>query len=269
MLSESSLFEEFLEQQNAGFQVSIPLSHPSLNDHIVRGQQVLPGVVYLDLAIAAVRLRMPDFQATAFEDCVWIRPFVGHSDPVRFRIVLESETNTRIRFEMLDDSQSYAHGWIVSKPAISDIWSAGERIWNRVTENSVQRFSRRRIYEEFSKMGIDYGTFFRRICYADIHENQSVALLSNNDGTQISFSNMLDCAFQSGMAISIGTERGSLMPFSLGALIVHEPIQFVNSHSFVVVTEKSTQFRTNITIFSDEGTPLVSVFDLGVKPSRL
>jgi hypothetical protein len=62
---------------------------------------------------------------------------------------------------------------------------------------------------------------------------------------------------------------GSLMPFSLGAMIAHEPLDFAGEPSFCVASEKCTPYRTMIGVYGSDGRPLLSVWDLGVRPSRL
>lgn len=251
------------------FQAAVPDNHPLLADHVVRGRRVLPGVACFDFAMAAIAARFPEFAVRAFEDCVWFRPVVDAGGGARLRIVLTMESATRCRFEIADEGGPTASGWASTVPTIPAPWPAAAGIWRRVTEESVRRINRRTVYEAFSGMGIDYGRHFRRIHYADIHENRAVALLTDNDAEAMGFCNLLDCSFQSGMAISIGTETASLMPFSLGTIVFHAPIDFGASRSFYAVTEKTTPFRTSIGIHDEHGAPLASVLDLGVKPSRL
>jgi hypothetical protein len=59
------------------------------------------------------------------------------------------------------------------------------------------------------------------------------------------------------------------MPFSLGSLTFHAAIDYRKAGSFLVATEKSTPFRTNMGLYNEEDQLLISVIDLGVKPSRL
>jgi hypothetical protein len=243
--------------------------HYLLADHRVRGHRVLPGVACFDLALSAMALCFPRINVRAFEDCVWIRPAVCADETLRLRIRVTEEPNGSFGFETMDDAGSLARGVLKSAETFASPWSTAATVWRQVTESSTTRLNRARIYDAFSTMGIDYGPHFRRIHYADIVKNRAVALLSNNDAARIELCNMLDCAFQSGMVISINEETESLMPFSLGALLIHVPIATLDSHSFYVVTEKVTQFRTNIGIYDENGASVASILDLGVKPSRL
>ncbi len=247
----------------------MPHDHWLLADHAVRGHRVLPGVACFDFAIAAVTHGHPGFSVNAFEDCVWVRPAISAADGLHLHIRLIRESDVRFRYEIRDEDGMLSSGWMTSDPMISGPWPAAAAVWRQVTEESVLRFNRRSVYEAFAGMGIDYGPRFRRIHYADIHENRAVALLSDNDAVPLSLCNLLDCSFQSGMAISIGKDSASLMPFSLGMLVFHTPIDFRESHTFYAVTEKTTPYRTSIAIHDVLGAPLVSVIDLGVKPSRL
>jgi hypothetical protein len=269
LLSESSGFTAFLAARDDGFDAAIPSSHPCLADHVVRGHRVLPGVVHLDLALGAAHLKYPGFRAIGFEDCTWTKPLLAPGDGVRAHVALEPAASGRVRFAVRDLEATFASGWIASQPAIPGPWEGGAEIRRRATQGSWRRIAREDVYRAFSELGIDYGPFFRRIERVDIEANHAFARLVGDGGVDIELSNLLDCASQSSIAISIGMDVGSLMPFSLGAMIAHEPLDFGGEPSFCVASEKSTPYRTMIGIYGADGRPLLSVWDLGVRPSRL
>jgi hypothetical protein len=139
-------------------------------------------------------------------------------------------------------------------------------IRRQVAGGAVRRLEGSRIYEAFSAMGINYGPYFRRIRQVDILGQCSVARLSGGHEADLSFTNLLDCAFQSGMAIAIGSETGSLMPFSLGSMVFHDDLSLTSGTTWGVATEKFNRFRSSLVVFDAEGRPVLSVMDLGVKP---
>ncbi|WP_353894629.1 polyketide synthase dehydratase domain-containing protein [Photorhabdus laumondii] len=140
---------------------------------------------------------------------------------------------------------------------------------DQIGAQTEDHFTREGIYQAFADMGIVYGSYFQRISYVQRRTNMALSWLSNYDGIFLGWSGLMDCSFQAGMAISIGERNDSLMPYSLGLLMLHKPLPLQGLGSVFVLTKKLSSYRTNITIFNEEYSPLLSVFDLGVKPSNL
>lgn len=265
----AGIFAPFIQAHDHCATLCVPPHHPCFSDHHVRSLPVLPGVSYLELVLNAARLLFPHFRTSTLEDCLWLRPFLGNVTTPRLNIELKPAGNERIAFTVADQLHTYALGCLCSEPAITHVPAQGQRIREQLGLHASRSFNHQQVYTEFSGMGIDYGPFFKKISHVRIHEQMSLALLSRQAGAGFCFSNLLDCAFQSGMAISIGSERGSLMPFSLGTMVLHAPIDFSKAEEYWVTTQKNTEFRTDICVLSHDGRPLISVRDLGVKPSLL
>lgn len=263
------IFAPFIQARGNGATLCVPPHHPCFSDHQVRSMPVLPGVSYLELVLNAAKLLFPHFTTSTLEDCLWLRPFLGNVPSPRLNIEFKPVGDERLAFAVGDQEHTYALGCLCAEPAKTDIPAQGKRIREQLGLHFSRYFNHQQVYAEFTGMGIDYGPFFKKISEVRIHEQQSLALLSRQVGAGFCFSNLLDCAFQSGMAISIGTERGSLMPFSLGTLVLHAPIDFSHRNEYWVTTQKNTEFRTDICVLSHDGRPLISVRDLGVKPSLL
>ena len=252
----------------SGAQVVLSAEHPYFSHHKVVGHKVLPGVVYLELAMQAAKLLYPTFNIDSLEDSVWMQPIVCVAESVTLKVLLCVD-GFNLKYQLCDDDKVYAHGTLCQRSSVNGPPSVGLDAREQVAQNSLRRISRRQSYQAFSDMGIDYGRYFQRINYVDIHHNQAIALLSDNDGSIITLANLLDCSFQSGMAISIGEHQDALMPFSLGILKFHQSPERLNKHSYYVLTRKDSPFRTNITIFDEEYQPMISVYDLGVKATLL
>lgn len=263
------IFTPFIEVRGEDACLHLARHHPCFADHRVRSIPVLPGVSYLELAFSAARSLYPGFTVRAVEDCLWLRPFLGNVPAPCLSIEFTPIGSDRLRFTVRDQTHTYAQGCLCAQVTETGIPALGKAICERLSRHFSRQLSHREVYAEFNGMGIDYGPFFKKIRSVNIDGMQSLALLSRQVGAGFCFSNLLDCAFQSGMAISIGTERGSLMPFSLGTLVLHEPINFSHGDEYWVATQKNTAFRTDLCVFSHDGSPLISVRDLGVKPSLL
>lgn len=241
-------------------------NHTWFRQHLVRGRRILPGIVCLELALQGVTRSQPGARVYGIADAAWLRPISGDEplDDLVLRFRADADRRT-VHYAVGNRGTHCSMGALLLErqdrpPAVP------LAVRDEICENTRDHFTRREVYDQFARMGIDYGGYFRRITYVQRCGQRSLAWLSGNDGTQMDLVNLLDCSFQVGMAISIGEHRDSLMPYSLGCLVFHAPLRFP-LHSAFVLTEKHSPFRTSFTVFDENYAPLVSVFDLGVKPA--
>ncbi|MGW1375426.1 polyketide synthase dehydratase domain-containing protein [Streptomyces sp. NPDC002446] len=248
------------------FRAQISPDHTYLREHLVGGRRVLPGVACLEMALHGAARLHPDARTFAIRDAAWLRPISGEEPLDDLSVTFRSAPNAQsVDYTVTNRGATCGMGTLLFErqdraPAV------GLEVRDEICVNTRSHLTRREIYAEFSNMGIDYGPYFRRNTYVQRYGQRSLAWLSHNDGTPMGLVNLLDCSFQSGMAISIGEHRDSLMPFSMGHMIFHAPARFPAPSAFVL-TEKLSPFRTNFTVFDEDYEPLLSVFDLGVKPA--
>ncbi|MFI1358015.1 polyketide synthase dehydratase domain-containing protein [Streptomyces sp. NPDC020898] len=248
------------------FRARIGPGHTYLREHLVRGRRVLPGVVGLEMALQGAARLHPEARTSAIRDAAWLRPIAGDEPLDELCLAFRfAPDGSAVDYTVTNRAAHCGMGTLLFEkqdraPAV------GLDVRDAICANTRSHLTRREIYEEFSNMGIDYGPYFRRITYVQRYGQLSLAWLSHNDGTRMDLVNLLDCSFQSGMAISIGEHRDSLMPFSMGHMVFHVP-PLIPADSAFVLTQKLSPFRTNFTVFDEDYEPLLSVFDLGVKPA--
>ncbi|MGL4487458.1 MAG: polyketide synthase dehydratase domain-containing protein [Yersinia sp. (in: enterobacteria)] len=255
----------------SGYSVTLSHSHPYFSDHQVRGRKVFPGVAYLELALIAATKMYPALTPKALEDIVWLRPIICNEGEAEIRLRLLPISMNRIDFHIELAGQTCGYGCICGdSPRICQATSVVPlSVREKIGTQTQDHLPRVKIYRAFAKMGIVYGAYFQRISYVQRYSNMALSWLSNYDGIFLGWSGLMDCSFQVGVAISIGEHNDSLMPYSLGRLTLHQPLPSHALGSAFVLTEKLSPFRTNITIFDENYNPLISVFELGVKPSNL
>ncbi|GHI04296.1 hypothetical protein AQI88_26025 [Streptomyces cellostaticus] len=248
------------------FRARIDPEHTYLREHLVRGRRVLPGVACLEMAVRGAAQLSPDTRTFAIRDAAWLRPVSGDEPLDELFVAFRSAPGaTTVDYTVTNRGALCGMGTLLLERQ-DRAAAVGLDVRDEICANTRSHLTRRDIYEEFSNMGIDYGPYFRRNTYVQRYGQRSLAWLSHNDGTPMGLVNLLDCSFQSGMAISIGEHRDSLMPFSMGHMIFHAPVRFPADSAFVL-TEKLSPFRTNFTVYDEDYEPLLSVFDLGVKPA--
>ena len=237
--------------------------HTYLREHRVQGRCVLPGVVWLELAVRAGQ--RPRTTVAGIMDAAWLRPVHGDEPLDELALTLSDAAGDAVDYTVTNRGRLCGMGTLRYRdedraPAVP------LAVRDRICEHTRSHLTRSEIYTEFAAMGIDYGPYFRRITYVQRHEQTSLAWLSHNDGTRLDLVNLLDCSFQAGMAISIGEHRDSLMPYSMGHMAFHVPPRTPVTSAFVL-TVKHSPFRTSLTVYDEDYAPLISVYDLGVKPA--
>jgi hypothetical protein len=248
------------------FGARIDSGHTYLREHLVGGRSVLPGVACLEMALRGAAQVHPASRTFAIRDTAWLRPVNGDEPLDQLSVAFRTAPGaTAVDYTVTNGAAPCGMGTLLFEkqdraPAV------GLDVRDEICADTRSHLTRRELYAEFSRMGIDYGPYFRRITYVQRHGQRSLAWLTHNDGTPMGLVNLLDCSFQSGMAISIGEHRESLMPFSMGHMVFHAPARLPAESAFVL-TEKLSPFRTNFTVYDEDYDPLLSVFDLGVKPA--
>jgi len=92
-----------------------------LRDHVIRGERVLPGTAYLEMAREAVRLALDAVGAASINlrDVVWLRPFIVGAEARKLSIRLLPAENAIVRFEIVSeaDGASLVHAEGVAEVA--------------------------------------------------------------------------------------------------------------------------------------------------------
>lgn len=261
---------------NKGVSVSISADHVYFTHHGVKDWRVLPGVVFIELMLTGYRRIAPQQSLNTLSDMVWLRPIMHQGSQTTTINLVFNEIAGR-HGQALIECQLCIDETVFAVAVLSETLSSTQSqqqpavslaVRDKITENTAEHLTRAQIYDEFAKMNIHYGPTFRRISYVQRRDNLALAWLTNNDGVALDWANLLDCAFQTGMAISIGSQQSSLMPYSLGQLILHPAFMLEQLGSAYVLTEKHSEFRTSLTIFDDCFQPMISVRDLGVKSAN-
>ncbi len=157
-----------------------------LTDHLIKGQRVLPGVAYLEMARAAVEVAAEDWEEGQIEiqlkNVVWARPIAVREQPVQVRIRLFPEENNEISYEIYtqsdeNDRESVVNSYgsavvrLSTEPSIVDIGALQAQCTQGILSSD-------QCYEAFSRMGIDYGLGHQGIEKMYVGRGQVLAKLS-------------------------------------------------------------------------------------------
>ncbi|KAF1018226.1 MAG: 3-ketoacyl-CoA thiolase [Burkholderia gladioli] len=210
-----------------------------LRDHRVRGQAVLPGVAYLELARAALEASSgrPVPSGLQLRHVTWVQPLMVDEPGVEAYIDLHRQDNGEWRYELAsgahDESERYLHGQgflalvAQAEPTALDLSVLHGNC--RVTE-----FDSAACYAAYQAVGIEYGPSFRAVQRIWVGEGQALVQLRlpvealSDSGAYTLHPSLLDGALQAsiGLAMAQATQGGEPMlslPFALDSLVLHWP----------------------------------------------
>ncbi|WDZ63579.1 SDR family NAD(P)-dependent oxidoreductase [Paenibacillus polymyxa] len=210
-----------------------------LSDHVIRGQKLLPGVAYLEMARAAVEqvAGSPEDKWTSIrlKDVDWIRPVVVGEESVDVSIGLYPQDGGEIAYEIYSKSGATDKGLAVHSEGRAVIVPVAEvpaiDIKTLLEQCSLGSISSRQCYEAFAAMQISYGPGHQGIEKIYIGVGQALAKLSLPSSIYhtmerfVMHPSLMDSALQAtiGLIMSAGDRKASIkpaLPFALEELEV-------------------------------------------------
>ncbi|WP_139487918.1 SDR family NAD(P)-dependent oxidoreductase [Brevibacillus dissolubilis] len=212
-----------------------------LADHLVKGQKVLPGVAYLEMARAAVAKATGSGDiGIKLSNVVWASPIRVEDQPVDVHIRLTQGENGLIHYEIgreteTGESSVYSQGSAVTSP-VEDTKTLDLPALQAQCRRSV--LSSAQCYEMYRAMGLTYGPGHQGIQEVYIGADQVVAKLSLPDAifpTQHQYvlhPSLMDSALQAAIGLTEGSHAGAgsgvsvrkpALPFALQELHVIRP----------------------------------------------
>ena len=199
-----------------------------LADHLLQGRRILPGVVLLEMARAAVEAAVGtpgEDNGFRLRNVVWDQPVVVEEQPVRVHIGLYPEANGMIDYEIYGDQET--------KDGEPVVYSQGNAVFVPVTKGTLLdltalqaefnqgSLTSTEVYESYRTMGIDYGPSQQVIEKIYRKQGQVLAKLAlpasiADTGDQfILHPSILNAALQAALGlIDHGISRGSVCPLA-------------------------------------------------------
>ena len=188
-------------------------------DHVVNGQRILPGVIYLEMARAAVaeatKTGAESLAGLRLQNVVWSQPMVVGEQPVRVHIGLYPVANGAIAYEVYGESEAGDGGPV--------IYSQGNAVFVPVAQSPIldlkviqaqcsRIFTRTEVYGTFNALGVDYGQSYQGIEEIYVGEGQVLAKLSLATASAIAESYVLhpgimDAALQAAIGLLKGVSN--------------------------------------------------------------
>ncbi|MGD6960812.1 SDR family NAD(P)-dependent oxidoreductase [Fictibacillus phosphorivorans] len=244
-----------------------------LEDHVIFGQKILPGVAYLEMARAACGLAEGQ-TIQSLKSIIWASPIIvdDQSKEIYATVYPNKDSN---RFEIFSEDHNqnkviHAQGMVSSQILSSNSdgeWINIKNIKERVTE-TYQKGSD--LYSYIKEKGLNLGDRFKAI--KEIYGNsiEALALLELPEEIDHSFDQyVLHPALMDAALLSIAgikTESGSnklYIPFSIDEVKVLKPMRRrCYAHVTLAQSKKPIDFNTSkfsIVIADEEGNVLVKL----------
>lgn len=206
-----------------------------LNDHVINGQKILPGVTYLEMVHAAVKSAMEltemDTASISIRDVIWIQPFMVAGDSKTLHISLSPNETGEIEFIIYSLSDDEGTEKIIHCQGCAKVEEKSE-ISTIDLEALRSQCKRARLggawcYKLFEAMGIHYGPSHNAIENLCIGENQMIAELMLPSCVEKDFPrymlhpSLLDAALQATIGLSLPVESisDSIVPENVDSKI--------------------------------------------------
>lgn len=241
------------------FQVEISVDHHWLKDHLVCGTSILPGVAYLELVYQCFVQTNSSLAPNYFYNVYWINPLICLSQQLKFEIHFEP-IERGAAYTLLSQGKIYGSGMIGCHMDSAKPFQSSEAICQKYLEG------RQNIYALFDKGNISYGLFFQNIHTLSMYPQWSEVKIILEETKDLLKTNLLDCAMQSILGLSLSEPNQPLLPFAIGQLRFYDAFFTKTDQIFYVVTRKISNFRVDIFVLdSSKKEVLIEYSDVGVR----
>lgn len=250
-------------------------------DHTVNGEPTFPGAGFLEMACIAGSIAA-EKRVSHIKDLVWVQPLssvkmqlpvrtflVSNGDELEFRIsstdpkqgnVVHSEG--RLIFE--ESSNQFVH----DKEARIDIALIMKKMTGTISKDQW--------YEDFSKLGVDYGPSFRTVSEFSFTKDASLAKLVLPENLKGDFDDyilhpsILDGALQTVLGLFERTGAGvPYLPFAIDDIAIYRALStqcYVYTQRTKNSNSSSGLSSVDISIFSLNGNLIAKIFNFYVRP---
>lgn len=192
-------------------------------------RRVLPGVVALEMARAAVELALPSDtpRTLVLRNVAWTQPVMVDA-PVALALELDAVSEHAVEFVLLpdaaeDDAEQHCSGRVEAQAPIEVALLDLAVLRGRMTPGPAPEA----LYARFATMGLHYGPGFRGLVAIHRGAGEVLAELAppvTADDACILPPALLDSALQAALAlVDAGDASAPVVPFALESLTVHAP----------------------------------------------
>ncbi|SYX83878.1 SDR family NAD(P)-dependent oxidoreductase [Paenibacillus alvei] len=187
-----------------GESISFIVTHRDLivQDHLVAGRKVMPGVGYLDLIARA--LERKEAAEHSFADIHWLKPLTVSEEPRSIELAVERNEHGQF-VRISSGTELHCQGLLLSHPSgvkerQIDLQAIRERCKSEIAQNEL--------YALFFEHGLGYGASFRVIQKLRYSSEEALAEIIPANSEHIR-AGLLDGALQAAVCLSVSNRTAS------------------------------------------------------------
>ncbi|MCX8131716.1 MAG: amino acid adenylation domain-containing protein [Clostridia bacterium] len=204
-----------------------------LNDHVVNGENILPGAAYLEMvrtAIAeAVGVREPEQAVIRLKNVVWARPISVKGNAIRIHVGLLPGENGEIAYKVYSEQEEQGAAPVVYSEGLVGLNSSADvhTLDLRDLQSKYREiaFSPDRFYKSLQTLGVNYGNAYQAVKAVYTGPEQILiqlelpSVVSDTLNKFVLHPSLVDAAFQSmSLMLSTTSNLDDLKPSLLFAL---------------------------------------------------
>ena len=250
------------------FRGTLRASDPLLDGHRVLGEALLPGAVFVQLALEALGEAAPEERFT-LSRVVWGRPLAVPGGEVAVRVALRGTgEGFAVELRSVREGGPTVHASCGAWPARGTAVPVPVAI-GAIRERCVRSIEGEALYQEFESAGLSYGPMFRGLRRLFSGKREALGRLEMPGGADQPFSRfaihpaLLDAALQ-GVSVLLGPPGGVArlrLPYAVESVDVWRrpgPTGWVH-------VEAVGAARFHVTLLADDGSVCATLRDLSVR----
>ncbi|MTI27661.1 SDR family NAD(P)-dependent oxidoreductase, partial [Fulvivirga kasyanovii] len=246
-----------------------------INDHKVKGNNLLPGVVYLEMARMAGELASKSERVIGLKNVVWAKPVAVSHQPVELNIHLEkTERDIAFEFSTGDRMENlHAQGKILyGDKSVADHYLDISQLKDQQQGTILHEA----FYEIFEQEGFEYGVTFKPIQQVWYSEQEALSRIEipkqllGESGDYVLHPSLLEGSLQTAGVLAnqkLAGSRKSYIPFQLEILKMYD--SSLPEQLYVYVKEKTGKGEAtkkfDIQLLNDEGLVVLEIFNYTVR----
>lgn len=213
-----------------------------LRDHVIKGQKILPGAVYIEMVREAIERSGIESEKNenviVLKNILWTRPFVVKEQPLRIHTALYPENTNKISFKVYNTSETVNNEELVYNQGLATLHSAETRPRLNLVVLKEQCSSKiiasETYYTIFNQQGLQYGPAHQCINKVYLGKKELVAKLALSSVSDIDkqfyiHPALMDAAFQASLGLMIAEDT-----IKLALPIAIQEVEIYNEFSSVM-----------------------------------
>lgn len=225
-----------IKNRNVGYSLTVDVSDKYVNDHIVNGNRILPGVIYFEFAYRAALARDGKTSFFQINNMNWREPIVVN-EKTKIDVLLEKDTFHVVTNEI--DNRVFAKGTLIMNETKVDI---NKNKYNVKSEwNTYQHtMEAEEFYQKLWSLGFQTGTTFHAVSKIKYNETEAFAYLNTEHSVAAAYQefgmkpSILDGALEVIAVVFPKEYNCPYLPFTLEELKVYKEI---GNEAYTKITE--------------------------------